>query len=75
MFKLESNYKPSGDQPEAIKALEQLNVDYKNVDYFDKVIQRDNLVKVKFKENMFKNISLDRFKENYKAFEEVLEQL
>ena len=66
------NYK---NQEEAIKALEQLNVDYKNVDYFDKVIQRDNLVKVKFKENMFKNISLDRFKENYKAFEEVLEQL
>lgn len=60
---------------EAIKAIGQLNVDYKNVENFNKIIQKDNLVKVIFKENMFKNISLDKFKENYKSLEEVLEQL
>ena len=60
---------------EAIKAIGQLNVDYKNVENFNKIIQKDNLVKVVFKEDMFKNISLDKFKENYKALEEVLEQL
>ena len=60
---------------EAIKAIGQLNVDYKNVENFNKIIQKDNLVKVIFKEDMFKNISLDKFKENYKSLEEVLEQL
>ena len=66
------NYKT---QEAATTAVKQLNIDYKNIDYFDKIIQKDNLVKVKFKEDMFKNISLDKFKENYKTLEEVLEQL
>ncbi|MBQ7790620.1 MAG: hypothetical protein IJ399_05085 [Bacilli bacterium] len=66
------NYKNS---EEAIKAVGQLNIDYKNVENFNKIIQKDNLVKVIFKEEMFKNIPLEKFKENYKALEEVLEQL
>ena len=66
------NYKT---QEEAIKAIGQLNIDYKNVENFNKIIQKDNIVKIVFKEDMFKNISLDKFKENYKALEEVLEQL
>lgn len=66
------NYKNS---EEAIKAIGQLNADYKNVANLNKIIQKDNLIKVVFKEDMFKNISLDKFKENYKALEEVLEKL
>ena len=48
---------------------------YDIVHNLDKIIQKDNLIKVIFKEDMFKNISLDKFKENYKTLEEVLEQL
>lgn len=66
------NYKT---QEEAIKAIEQLNIDYKNVENFNKIVQKNNLIKVIFKEEMFKNIPLDKFKENYKMLEEVLEQL
>lgn len=66
------NYK---NNEEAIKAIGQLNIDYKNVENFNKIIQKDNIVKIVFKEDMFKNISLEKFKENYKALEEVLEQL
>ena len=60
---------------EATKAAEQLKLDYKDTENFDKVIQKDRYVKVLFKEDMYKNITLDNFKEKYKDLDEVLEQL
>ena len=69
------HYYNYANSEEAIKAIGQLNIDYQKVENFNKIIQKDNLVKVVFKEKMFKNISLDKFRENYKALEEVLEQL
>ena len=66
------DYKTTED---ATKAVEQLTKDYKDIENFDKIIQKDQYVKVMFKEDMYKDISLDNFKEKYKDLEEVLEQL
>ena len=58
----------------ATTAAEQLKLDYKDVENFDQVIQKDQYVKVLFKEDTYKDMTLDQFKENYKDLEEVLEQ-
>ena len=48
---------------------------YKNIDNFDRIIQKDRYVKVLFKEEMYNNISLNKFKEMYRELNQVLEQL
>lgn len=58
----------------ATTAVEQLKLDYKDVENFDQVIQKDQYVKVLFKEEIYKDMTLDEFKENYKDLEEVLEE-
>ena len=59
----------------ATTAAEQLKLEYQNVENFDQVIQKDQYVKVLFKEESYKDISLSQIKENYKDLEEVLERL
>jgi hypothetical protein len=58
----------------ATTAVEQLKLEYKDNENFDQVIQKDQYVKVLFKEDTYKDMTLDQFKENYKDLEEVLEQ-
>ena len=57
---------------EATVALEKLNNKYKDIENFDQVIQKGQYVKVLFKEDMYKNITLDKVKENYKDLKEIL---
>ena len=45
------DYKTTED---ATKAVEQLTKDYKDIENFDKIIQKDQYVKVMFKEDMYK---------------------
>ena len=59
----------------AMQAVEELNINYKNIDNFDRIIQKDRYVKVLFKEEMYNNISLNKFKEMYRELNQVLEQL
>ena len=65
------DYKTTED---ATTAVEQLKLEYKDNENFDQVIQKDQYVKVLFKEDIYKDMTLDQFKENYKDLEEVLEQ-
>ena len=64
------DYKTTED---ATTAVEQLKLEYKDNENFDQVIQKDQYVKVLFKEDTYKDMTLDQFKENYKDLEEVLE--
>ena len=57
---------------DATVALEKLNNKYKDIENFDQVIQKGQYVKVLFKEDMYKNITLDKVKENYKDLKEIL---
>ena len=57
---------------DATIALEKLNNKYKDIENFDQVIQKGQYVKVLFKEDMYKNITLDKVKENYKDLKEIL---
>lgn len=56
---------------EATNAIKQLNIDYKNIDNFDRIIQNDRYVKVLFKEEMYKGLTLDYFKEKFKDLEQL----
>lgn len=59
----------------AHQAIDTLTAEYSANTNFDKIVQCDRYVKVIFKEDMYKDISLNDFKEKYKDLDEVLKQL
>ena len=63
------DYKTTED---ATIAVEQLKLEYKDNENFDQIVQKGQYVKVLFKEDMYKNITLDKVKENYKDLKEIL---
>ena len=64
-------YYDYGTEEAASKALETLNNNYKTVEHFDKLSQNDRYVKVLFKEDMFKGLSLDQVKEKFVNLQEI----
>ena len=64
-------YYDYGTEEAAKKALETLNNNYKTVEHFDKLSQSDRYVKVLFKEEMFKGLSLTQVKEKFVNLEEI----
>ena len=63
------DYKTTED---ATIAVEQLKLEYKDNENFDQIVQKGQYVKVLFKEDMYKNMTLDKVKENYKDLKEIL---
>ena len=63
------DYKTTED---ATIAVEQLKLEYKDNENFDQIVQKGQYVKVLFKEDMYKNMTLDKVKENYKELKEIL---
>ena len=64
-------YYDYGTEQAATTALETLNNNYKTVEHFDKLSQSDRYVKVLFKEDMFKGLSLAQVKEKFVNLQEI----
>ena len=64
-------YYDYGTEEAATKALETLNNNYKTVEHFDKLFQKERYVKVLFKEEMFKGLSLQQIKEKFVNLQEI----
>lgn len=65
-------YYDYGTEEKALSALESLKKTYSSEEYFEQLLQKDRYVKVIFKDEMYKDLSIEQIKEKYSKLEEIV---